>query len=98
MPVSGFNTRAMNIIIEKGSLVKCVQEKFNKRYPFLQLKFYRKHSTGRSFLKSECDSEEYLKDLPGFIGAAVIDISGNRTVKELENDLKEQVGLTAQIF
>ena len=88
----------MNIIIEKGSLVECAQVQFNKRYPFLELKFFKKHSTGRSFLTSEYPSEEYLEDIPGFVGSAVINISSDRTVKELEQEFKDQVGLTAQIF
>jgi hypothetical protein len=88
----------MNIIIEKGSKVKCVQVQFNGHYPFLKLMFFKDRSTGRALLISACGSEESLEKLPGFIGPATISIDGQRTVAQLEKDFKEQVGLFAQVF
>jgi hypothetical protein len=88
----------MNIIIDKESLVKDIQEEFNSCYPFLELTFFKKHSTGMALLISEVASEKHLKNLPDFMAPALINISGARTVNELEKDFKEQVGLLAQVF
>jgi hypothetical protein len=88
----------MNIIVDKESLVKDIQKEFNSCYPFLELTFFKKRSTGRALLISEVASEKYLKNLPGFIGPAIIDISSDRTAKDLEEDFKEHVGLAIQVF
>ncbi|MEI9935044.1 MAG: hypothetical protein WDM71_09405 [Ferruginibacter sp.] len=89
----------MKITINKESLVKNVQDQFNIRYPFLKLEFFKNYSNGKAIPKIErAGANELVKQLPGFVNEGIINIDYKRTVTELENDFKKQIGIMVEVF
>jgi len=78
----------MELCIEKGKPIKDIQKEFNEIYPFLKIELVGKGQpalkvvTGSTFA-SNCQH---------------IDVSGGRTVAELENDFIHFFNLPIQVF
>jgi len=89
----------MELFIEKGSKVEDVNKIFTNCYPFLKIELYqRPFADGHAAAKKE--PLALSASLNKFIhrnGKASIDINGDITVAELENQL-QNIGLTAEVF
>jgi ribosome biogenesis GTPase A len=87
----------MELVIEKGSAIKNVQKEFNRIYPYLKIEFFKTkfHSVDRNKLSEVIEpvskSERFNK--PG-----IINVAGDRTAAQLENDFIETFGLLIKFF
>lgn len=89
----------MILPIVKGSSLKYIQKQFNACYPFLKVEFFKKIPVNQPIYKAELISAfESNKPLDGSWEGKVIDISGGRTVLEVENDFENLFGFPAHVF
>lgn len=73
--------------IERGKPVKDIQKEFSELYPFLKIEI--------------TDKKQPVKLVPGdsFPGECQhVNISGNRTVAQLEDDFRNHLNLPIQVF
>ena len=89
----------MKILIEKGNPTEDVARQFNFYYPYLKIEFYN-----RPFVKQQHATKSDFADVNGrsslasqFNCSGIINISGNRTVRELESDINS-LGIYGQIL
>ncbi|MES2647917.1 MAG: hypothetical protein V4717_13640 [Bacteroidota bacterium] len=87
------------LYIEKGNSTEEISRQFNINYPYLKVEFYSK-----PFIKQQHATKKDITDNSGKPGSltqfncnGVINISGNRTVRELENDIAG-LGLYGQVL
>ena len=88
----------INLYIEKGTPIKEIARQFNLYYPYLKIEFYKKpnaeeHSSSKEVTESTFPSSP----LTQFTQQFTINISSNRTIKELEKDCAS-LGLRGQIY
>ena len=89
----------LNLYIEKGSGTEEIAQQFNFYYPYLKIEFYNKpffkqqHATK----KDTTDNNGKPGPLTQFSCNGAINISANRTVKELETDIAG-LGLYGQVL
>jgi hypothetical protein len=90
----------MELKVIEDDILRNIQNDFRRQYPFLKLEFYK-------CSHPECtgcpDSERLSADLPleeatAFHSPAMIDISAQRTVTEVEHDFLKSLGLSVQVF
>ncbi|MCW3127350.1 MAG: hypothetical protein JWO03_3008 [Bacteroidetes bacterium] len=90
----------MKIYISDNRYIYEVQEEFQKEYPFLKLEFYRPlNKMQRTILKPQVIS--YLSPIEAIRKSATegpFDINENRSIAEIENDLKNIFGLYVEVF
>ncbi len=89
----------MKLLIEKESKVEEVTKMFNSSYPFLKIELYKKpFNNGHTGVKKQplASGESLFKFMPA-LDKAVIDISNEVTVAELENQFGD-IGLIAEVF
>jgi hypothetical protein len=77
----------MEMSIQGGKLVKDIQKEFSELYPFLKIELTDKKQQPKAVPGN---------DLPG--EPRLVDISGNRTVAQLEDDFKTNLRLPIQVF
>ena len=89
----------MEICVEYNSLIKEIQERFSDFYPYLKIEFYSK-----PFIKQSHASKKDVVEMNGksilsnqFNCKGSINISGSRTVRELESDIAS-MGLFGQVL
>ncbi len=80
----------MILEIEKGSLVKAVQQHFNSRYPYLKIELIKKNS----------GKEEPMQGNESFTNAtdALVSIDKQQTVARLEQDFLEKASIKVKVF
>lgn len=90
----------MKMQIHDGNTIREIQEEFNGFYPFLKIEFFNK-----PHVKNELNSLSSLISSNKKIGAirnnqhsGFISVSPERTVSEIEEELKNKFGVNAQIF
>lgn len=94
------NDLMMEIQISDARTVSDVQRDFNNEFPFLKIEFFDiPHNRGASSPKSRMyNNERKLAYCRKVHNEGNLDIKGSRTVAELEKELWEIYGLSAQIF
>lgn len=90
----------MEIIVNKNEKLKDIQQQFQEHYPFLKIEFYKKsHTEGEgSKPKSQLDNNLTIGEVQTTTKEGLLHIRAITRVSELENDLVEQFGLSAQVF
>lgn len=90
----------MEIIINKNEKLKDIQQQFQEHYPFLKIEFYKKaHEEGQgSAPKTHLDNNLTIGEVQKTNKEGLLHIRAITKVAELENDLVEQFGLSAQVF
>lgn len=90
----------MKIQILDENTIQEVQEAFNRFYPFLRIEFFNKPQ-----VKNELNSNSGLISANKKVGAVrkiqqsgYLSVDPERTVLEIEEELKHKFGLNAQIF
>jgi hypothetical protein len=89
----------MNLYINYKSRIWDIQEQFNMHYPFLKLEFFPMQINERVFPKQEMlSSGRFVKNILTQSDKTIINVDQTKTVAEVENDLKRQLGLPVQIL
>jgi hypothetical protein len=90
----------MKLKIEEKTLVKDIQDEFNRCYEFLKIEFFR-----CAHIESELspDAEkigpgEKISHFKKTLKPGLIDIGSNRTVAEVEADFRNKFGLSVQVY
>lgn len=89
----------LSLYIERGSPTDNIKRQFNFYYPYLKIEFYARPFVKQTFA-SKKDSIELngkSNQLTHFSCSGIINISGNRTVRELECDIAS-LGLHGQVL
>lgn len=90
----------LNLYIEKGSPTEEVKRQFNYYYPYLKIEFYSKPFVKQAHATKK-ESIEFLNgksiQLNQFNCTGRLNISGNRTVRDLETDIAS-LGLYGQVL
>jgi len=90
----------MKLYVNQSSTLGEIQKDFRDMYPYLKLEFYKRIQTGNR----ETPSKDRLQAnyLPGKINTgrvyAAIDISPQRSASELETDILNTLGVSAQVL
>jgi len=90
----------MKLYVNQSSTLGEIQKDFRDMYPYLKLEFYKRIQTGNQ----EASSKDRLQAnyLPGKINTgrvyAAIDISPQRSAGELESEILDILGVSAQVF
>lgn len=90
----------MNIIINAGTKVSEIKKQFSDVYPYLKIEFF-KRPHAKNKLSSEMDrivSDKPIALITKVSTDANIDISGKRTVLQVEQDFWKTFGLSVQVF
>jgi len=90
----------MNLIINRQITIKKLQEEFNFHYPHLKVEFFKKNkiSSRHPSKGDRIDPNIVIAEITERHQAVSINIEGDRTVTEFENDVKDQLGISAQVF
>ena len=90
----------MNLTIRPSRLISEIQDEFSKMFPYLKLEFFRErsgkrlnYSANNIIRHNQKLAEGQLQPVDG-----MIDIKPGMTVKELENDFREEFSLAVQVF
>lgn len=90
------HTVQLNLYIEKGNPTEDIKKQFNFYYPYLKLEFYSKPIAKQTKKDSpEINSKSNIVNQ--FNCKGTINISGSRTVRELESDIAA-LGLYGQVL
>jgi hypothetical protein len=90
----------MHIHIAPTRLISEIQQEFNSKFNFLKLEFF----TRRGFVNSDYSSTQIapankrIGDIQQVITEGGIEIEGEMIVKELEERLKNEFSVAAQVF
>lgn len=90
----------MKLRITPTRLISEVQSEFNHAFPFLKLEFFQNKLRLQSNFKPEIkmSPSSRIGECQSFISEGEIEITKKMIGRELEQKLKEQFGLVAQIF
>lgn len=90
----------MEILISNKRKVSEIQKEFSKEYPFLRLEFFNQnHQKGlRGPKRHPFSTDVQIGDCRNMSQDGNIDIFPQMTVAQLEDTLKKQFGLSAQVF
>jgi hypothetical protein len=90
----------MMLYITPTRLISEVQSEFNHAFPFLKLEFFQNKFRLQSNIKQEIKMSpaSRIGDCQSFISEGEIEITKKMKGRELEQKLKDQFGLIAQIF
>jgi hypothetical protein len=76
----------MNIEVTDTTIIKQIQEDFNKKYPFLWIDFLSHDAVTADHFKSvKIKAETIMGELGSFDGTKEINIDGTTTVSEVES-------------
>lgn len=84
------------IHINNDSLVRDIQSEFSSYYPFLKIEFLAKNIHPKSSRTPSLEPHFQLKHLAKILPGK-IDISGNRTVEEVSNDIQDILPVIVQM-
>lgn len=90
----------MNIIVNAGTKVSEIKKQFSDVYPYLKIEFF-KRPHAKNKLSSETDrivTDKPIALITKISTDANIDISGKRTVLQVEQDFWKTFGLSVQVF
>jgi len=90
----------MQIYISDNAIIASVQRAFQAVFPYLKLEFYSQaQEAGQvSAAVKKVSPETPIDDIRDEGACGWLDISQKRTAAELVSDLKETMGLTAQVM
>ncbi|WP_217605899.1 hypothetical protein [Chitinophaga sp. GbtcB8] len=90
----------MKLYVNQSSTLGEIQKDFRDMYPYLKLEFYKRIQTGNQGASSK--DKLQANYLPGKINTGrvytAIDISPQRSAGELENEILDILGVSAQVF
>lgn len=90
----------MKLYVNQSSTLGEIQKDFRDMYPYLKLEFYKRIQTGNRGTPSK--DRLQANYLPGKINTgrvyAAIDISPQRSASELETDILNTLGVSAQVL
>lgn len=85
------------ILITEHTLLSEIQSAFNNNYPFLKIEFLKLDSEKNTSQKlKKIEPETTVKVISSSEMAATLNIEGNRTIAEIETDVKNVLGLAVQ--
>lgn len=91
----------MYLEIDGEQKIGDVQSKFSSWYPYLRIEFISKApaSCPRHRLAQIISGQKIIKDVPQFnMSNALIRVSGDTTVRDLEDQFFSKLGLTVQVL
>lgn len=90
----------MKAVIKDGKVIREFQKEFSGEFPYLKIEFFDLPYTPKAPTpKSKMYNAERKLGLCRKLHVeGVVDLSGQRTVAELEKELWEKYGLSAQVF
>ena len=90
----------MYIQLKKHRNIGEVQLDFNRQFPYLKIEFFANpHQNGAPSPKSKMiGRDKTLGQISQQMTEGEIDISGNRSVADVENEFWERYGLSVQVF
>lgn len=90
----------MQIRIAKNNIIKDIEDKFNAVYPYLKLEFTKSYSlkTNPAYKREKVNSSLPIYKLGIENENIIINISSNKTVAELEEDLHDMLGLNTSVL
>lgn len=77
----------MELCLERGKPIRDIQKEFNEIYPFLKIELFEKDES----------SAKVVRSIP-VAGTKRVDVSGTRTVAELERDFSNFCNMHIQVF
>ncbi len=88
------------MIITDSKTIREVQKEFNKKFPFLMLEFYKEAHTAKEGSPDSIKwgSEESIGSIRKIHNTGDLSIGDDQKISELESNLLEQYGLSAQVF
>lgn len=86
------------IMINGDSLVMDIQKEFNLLYPFLKIEFQKKGRNTYPLKNINVNPADTIKQVTGIATSKKLDVAGNKTVAEVEKELKDMLGLSGKIF
>jgi len=86
----------MQIYISDNAIIASIQRAFQAVYPFLKLEFYSQAEESAAAAK-RVSPDTPIDDIRDTGVCGWLDISHKRTALELESDLKDMMGLNAQV-
>ncbi|WP_298738600.1 hypothetical protein [uncultured Chitinophaga sp.] len=89
----------MQIYISDNAIIASIQRAFQAVYPYLKLEFYSHTGDAGAFAATvkKVSPDTPVDDIRDTGSCGWLDISQKRTAAALEADLKEMMGLTAQV-
>ena len=90
----------MRLHIAPNKLISSIQAEFTNEFPFLKLEFFSKKAllTGDYSASQLVPGEKKIGDIQGIITDGLVEIDGEMKVKELEDHLKNEFNVAAQVF
>jgi hypothetical protein len=90
----------MELFLSNESTIREINKEFQKKFPFLKLKFYKYRSTTgeNSYWKDKFSGQITLKEMGGKLIPVIIKIDPLDTVAELEKRFHKNHGLRVQVF
>ena len=98
MKISIPNAGELRLYVDNKYSVENIQKQFNAYYPFLKLEFFTNQRTTKSFFKPAPIACAVVNELFSKNMEGTINVEKLRTVAEVENEFKNEFGLSAQIF
>lgn len=86
------------ITINGDSLVMDIQKAFNLLYPFLKIEFSKSGMNTYLLKNIKVSPADTIKQVTGIAALKKLDVAGNKTVAEVEKELKDALGLYGKIF
>jgi hypothetical protein len=87
------------ITVKRDSRVEDIQDQFTAAFPFLRVEFLKTFSNTRAERKTKyARPHDSFKRIPGFIDEGKIDMYATQTIATVENNFKEHLGVSAQVF
>ena len=88
------------MIITKNKTITEVQQEFQQKFPYLKIEFYTlPHKSGEaSSPLRQIDASKKIGELTDHLTETELSINGHLKVNTLEENLKAQFGLNAQVF
>ena len=88
----------MDIRIAPNLTIASFQEQFQKRFPFLKLEFFKVKSGATIRPENKIEATRCFGDLDSGSAVGQIHLTGLTTVRELEEQIRQQFGIHAEIF
>ncbi len=98
MKISIPNAGELRLYVDNKYSVENIQKQFNAYYPFLKLEFFTNQRTTKNFFKAAPIACAVVNELFSKNMEGTINVEKLRTVAEVENEFKNEFGLSAQIF
>ena len=90
----------MELRVDREMTIDGIQKEFNGIYPYLKIEFFRNQNQGNKppSKADRINPEERISNLSRFFEPGRINIDGNRTVAQFEQELLDTFGLSVQVF